>query len=345
MTALVRLENVTKTYPSASAHGGVTAVDNVSLEIERGDIFGIIGYSGAGKSTLVRLMNALELPTSGRVFVGDEELTAMTERQLRAERRQIGMIFQQFNLFRSRTVAGNVAYPLKVAGIRQPERDRRVARLLDFVGLLAKAHSYPEQLSGGQKQRVGIARALATNPRLLLADEATSALDPETTADVLGLLRRVNQELGVTVVVITHEMEAIRSIANRVAVMDSGRIVEHGDVYEVFSNPRTDAAARFVGTVLRNRPSAQTLQRLRHAHPGHIVSIELQESRGFQRRLSGVFAEHGVEWEIIYGGISELQDRSVGSLTYELTGAAGDVEAALAHLGADGVDVSQESVA
>lgn len=345
MTALVRLEDVSKTYPTASAPDVVTAVDNVSLEIERGDIFGIIGYSGAGKSTLVRLMNALELPTVGRVFVGDEELTAMTERQLRAERRQIGMIFQQFNLFRSRTVAGNVAYPLKVSGIRQPERDRRVARLLDFVGLLAKAHSYPEQLSGGQKQRVGIARALATNPRLLLADEATSALDPETTADVLGLLRRVNQELGVTVVVITHEMEAIRSIANRVAVMDSGRIVEHGDVYDVFSKPRTDAAARFVGTVLRNRPSAQTLQRLQHAHPGRIVSIELQESRGFQRRLSGVFAEHGVEWEIIYGGISELQDRSVGSLTYELAGAPVDVEAALRHLGDDSIAVTEESVA
>lgn len=344
MTALVRLENVSKTYPTASAHGAVTAVDGVSLEIERGDIFGIIGYSGAGKSTLVRLMNALELPTSGRVFVGDEELTAMSERQLRAERRQIGMIFQQFNLFRSRTVAGNVAYPLKVAGVGQPERDRRVARLLDFVGLLAKAHSYPEQLSGGQKQRVGIARALATNPRLLLADEATSALDPETTADVLDLLRRVNQELGVTVVVITHEMEAIRSIANRVAVMDSGRIVEHGDVYDVFSKPRTDAAARFVGTVLRNRPSAQTLVRLRQAHPGRIVSIELQESRGFQGRLTRVFAEHRVDSEIIYGGISELQNRSVGSLTYELVGAASDVDAAVRQLVADGVAVADETV-
>jgi D-methionine transport system ATP-binding protein len=344
MQALVRLEHVTKTYPSIGAsRAPVTAVDDVTLDIETGDIFGIIGYSGAGKSTLVRLINALELPTSGSVFVEDAELTAMTERELRAERRRIGMIFQQFNLFRSRTVAGNVAYPLAVAGVAREERDARVARLLDFVGLLSKAHSYPEQLSGGQKQRVGIARALATNPRLLLADEATSALDPETTADVLALLKRVNQELGVTVVVITHEMEAIRSIADRVAVMDSGRIVEHGAVYDVFSRPSTDAAARFVRTVLRDRPSAQTLARLRTVHTGRIVSIELQESRGFQGRLARVFAENAVDSEIIFGGISELQNRSVGSLTYELTGEAAGVDAALAVLVADGIQVAEEN--
>lgn len=344
MTALVRLEHVTKSYPAAtSVAGPVKAVDDVSLEVEKGDIFGIIGYSGAGKSTLVRLINALELPTSGKVFVGDKEITALAERERRAERRDIGMIFQQFNLFRSRTVAGNVAFPLSVVGVKKPERDRRVAALLDFVGLLPKAHSYPEQLSGGQKQRVGIARALATNPQLLLADEATSALDPETTADVLALLRRVNRELGVTVIVITHEMDAIRSIANRVAVMDSGKIVEHGTVYDVFTTPRTDAASRFVRTVLRDRPSAQTLERLRRVHTGRIVSLELQEKRGFQTSLNRVFAEYSVESEIIFGGISELQERSVGSLTYEVTGNADDVERALQRLRLDGVAVSEES--
>jgi D-methionine transport system ATP-binding protein len=343
MAALVRLEHVTKTYPALGATAGqVTAVDDVSLEVERGDIFGIIGYSGAGKSTLVRLINALELPTSGKVFVGESELTAMTERERRAERRDIGMIFQQFNLFRSRTVAGNVAYPLKVAGVKQPERDRRVATLLDFVGLLDKAHSHPEQLSGGQKQRVGIARALATSPQLLLADEATSALDQETTADVLALLRRVNRELGVTVIVITHEMDAIRSIANRVAVMDSGTIVEHGPVYDVFTKPSTDAASRFVRTVLHDRPSSQTLERLRRVHTGRIVSIELQERRGFQASVSRAFAENAIEPEIIFGGISELQDRSVGSLTYELNGTAAGVERALEQLRSAGVAVVEE---
>jgi D-methionine transport system ATP-binding protein len=343
MTALVRLEHVTKTYPAVnSAHAPVTAVDDVSLEIERGDIFGIIGYSGAGKSTLVRLMNALEQPSSGRVFVGDRELSALRERDIRRERRTIGMIFQQFNLFHSRTVAGNVAYPLTVAGVRQPERNRRVAELLDFVGLLPRAHSYPEQLSGGQKQRVGIARALATRPQLLLADEATSALDPDTTADVLALLRRVNRDLGVTVVVITHEMEAIRSIANRVAVMDSGRIVERGEVYDVFSRPRTEITARFVRSVLRNRPSSRTLARLRQQHPGTIVSVELQERSGFQNLLGSVFTEHALGSEIVFGGISELQDRSVGSLTYELTGEYRAITAALDQLRMRGISVVEE---
>jgi D-methionine transport system ATP-binding protein len=266
----------------------------------------------------------------------------MRERELRTERRNIGMIFQQFNLFHSRTVAGNVAYPLRVAGVRQPERDRRVATLLDFVGLLPRAHSYPEQLSGGQKQRVGIARALATSPQLLLADEATSALDPDTTADVLALLRRVNRDLGVTVVVITHEMEAIRSIANRVAVMDSGHIVERGTVYDVFSRPRTEITARFVRTVLRNRPAAATLARLRQQHPGRIVSIELAETSGFQTMVRRVLAGHGVESEIIFGGISELQERSVGSLTYELCGDAGDIDAALEQLRSRGVVLAEE---
>jgi D-methionine transport system ATP-binding protein len=344
MTALVRLEHVTKTYPPVnSAHSAVTAVEDVSLEIERGDIYGIIGYSGAGKSTLVRLMNALEQPTSGTVFVGDRELTALRERDIRTERRSIGMIFQQFNLFRSRSVAGNVAYPLKVAGMRQPERDRRVAELLDFVGLLPRAHSFPEQLSGGQKQRVGIARALATGPQLLLADEATSALDPDTTADVLALLRRVNRDLGVTIVVITHEMEAIRSIANRVAVMDSGRIVERGAVYDVFSKPRTEITARFVRSVLRNRPTGRTLARLRQQHPGTIVSLEIQETRGFQVMVNAVFEAHAVGSEIVFGGISELQDRSVGSLTYELTGEYRAISTAVSQLRDRGVVLIEES--
>jgi D-methionine transport system ATP-binding protein len=342
-TPLVRLEHVTKTYPAVnSAHAPVTAVDDVSLEIERGDIYGIIGYSGAGKSTLVRLMNALEQPTFGSVFVGDRELTALRERDIRMERRNIGMIFQQFNLFHSRTVAGNVAYPLKVAGMRQPDRDRRVAELLDFVGLLPRAHSYPEQLSGGQKQRVGIARALATKPQLLLADEATSALDPDTTADVLELLRRVNRDLGVTIVVITHEMEAIRSIANRVAVMDAGSIVECGDVYDVFSQPSTEITARFVRSVLRNRPTGRTLARLRQQHPGTIVSVELQESRGFQTLVHSVFDKHAVGSEIIFGGINELQDRSVGSLTYELTGEYRAISTALEQLRMRGIAVIEE---
>ncbi len=338
--ALVRLHGVTKAYDTPA--GRRVAVDDVTLEVREGEILGVIGYSGAGKSTLVRLINALELPTSGRVFVGDSELTALPERKLREVRQGIGMIFQQFNLFRSRTVAGNVAYPLRVAGVPKAERDARTAELLDFVGLLDRAHSYPEQLSGGQKQRVGIARALATSPRLLLADEATSALDPETTGDVLALLRRVNRDLGVTVVVITHEMDAIRAIADRVAVMDEGRVVEHGPVYDVFSKPSTAAAGRFVRSVLQDRPSRDTVDRLRRSHTGRIATIQVAEIKGFIGVLSEIFTRHGVTTELVFGGISELQERPIGALTYELTGPDDRIDSALADLTARSITWTEE---
>jgi D-methionine transport system ATP-binding protein len=340
----VRLDRVSKSFPAHNRNGTPQpALDDITLEIRHGEVFGIIGHSGAGKSTLVRLINALETPTSGRIEVGGQELTGLSERELRLIRRRIGMIFQQFNLFHSRTVAGNVAYPLKVAGLERRERERKVARLLDFVGLLERAHDHPEQLSGGQQQRVGIARALATDPSLLLADEATSALDPETTRDVLALLRTVNQELGITIVIITHEMDVIRSIADRVAVIDAGRVVESGSVYDVFARPRTEAAARFVTTTLRDRPSATTLARLRRSHLGRIVSIRVQDRAGFQAILSQTFSRHAVTSEIIFGGISELQDRAVGSLTFELTGEPTGIEAALRELRVDGVELTEES--
>jgi D-methionine transport system ATP-binding protein len=339
----VRFEHVVKTFAGRGRKAASqTALDDVSLDIHRGEVFGVIGHSGAGKSTLVRLINGLETPTAGRVYVGPHDLTALTERARREVRRDIGMIFQQFNLFRSRTVAGNVAYPLRVAGVRKAERDRRVARLLDFVGLLDRAHDHPEQLSGGQKQRVGIARALATEPSLLLADEATSALDPETTGDVLALLRQVNSELGVTVVIITHELDVIRSVADRVAVLDSGRVAETGSVYDVFAQPRTEAAARFVRTTLRDRPSPKTLARLRARHSGRLITVRVRDQAGFQTRLARTFLDHRVVASLLLGGIDELQERPVGSLTYELTGPDSDVDAALAALRADGADLIEE---
>jgi D-methionine transport system ATP-binding protein len=336
MSALVRIRDVSKRY------GDAVALDGVTLDIEEGRVQGVIGYSGAGKSTLVRLINGLERPTSGQVFVGDDEISALPERRLRQIRGGIGMIFQQFNLFRSRTVAGNVAYPLTVAGVPRAERDRTVARLLDFVGLLERAHQYPEQLSGGQKQRVGIARALVRDPRLLLADEATSALDPETTADVLALLDRVNRELGVTIVLITHEMDAIRAIADRVAVMEAGRVIEHGDLYDVFATPTTPAAARFVRTVLHDRPSATTVARLRASHEGRLFTVRVPDRKGFTAELSRTFAAHGVEEQLVFGGISEIAERPVGSLTYALGGSDGAIGDLLAALRRADVDVVEE---
>lgn len=328
---VIQLSHVTKSFPPrVKGEAPVVAIDDVSLEIEKGDIFGIIGYSGAGKSTLVRLVNSLERSTSGSIVVDGRETSRMTERELREVRLGIGMIFQQFNLFSSRTVWGNIAYPLTVAGVPKEQHERRVSDLLHFVGLADKAHSYPDELSGGQKQRVGIARALATSPAILLADEATSALDPETTREVLALLKRVNEEFGVTIVVITHEMDVIKSIANRVAVMEAGRIVESGTVFDVFSEPREPATRKFVSTIVRAVPDAESLAVLRRSHPGRIVTLSFRDGNVSQSAVFLEFGRQGVGFELVYGGITDIQGRTIGHLTLALTGAGEIIDLALA---------------
>ncbi|WP_321575220.1 methionine ABC transporter ATP-binding protein [Oerskovia douganii] len=327
---MVRFRDVTKVFGTGSS--AVAAVDGVTLDIRVGEIFGVIGYSGAGKSTLVRLINALEPVTSGSVVVDGDEVSALSERDLRPVRASIGMIFQQFNLLSSRTVAGNVAYALKVAGWDKARRETRVAELLEFVGLSDKAKAYPSQLSGGQKQRVGIARALATSPKLLLADEATSALDPETTRDVLALLRRVNAELGVTIVVITHEMDVVRSTCHRVAVMEHGKVVEVGEVYDVFSSPQAPATKKFVGTALRDRPGPEALERLRRRHPGRLVTVGVHEDGTSGASLTRLLREHGLDGAVVFGGISEIGERPFGSLTLELAGDDATIAAFLTEL-------------
>jgi D-methionine transport system ATP-binding protein len=326
---LVELTDVHKTFPAARGRTPVEAIRGVDLTVEAGEIVGIVGYSGAGKSTLVRLINALETTTSGSVKIGGREITGLKERELREVRLGIGMVFQQFNLFRSRTVWGNIAYPLEVAGVAKDEKDRRISDLLHFVGLADKAHSHVEELSGGQKQRVGIARALATNPKLLLADESTSALDPETTQEVLALLRRVNRELGITIVVITHEMDVVRSLAHRVVVMEAGRIVEEGPVVQVLSDPRQPVTRRFVSTIVDDEPDAEALAALHARHAGRFVKLAF---RGDDVRQSDVFAlllEHGVRFELVYGGIEEVQGETFGNLTLALDGDPAAVDAAL----------------
>lgn len=333
--ALVALKNVTKTYPAADKGGReVVAVDDVTLDIEPGDVYGIIGYSGAGKSTLVRLVNALEPASSGSIEFDGRELTALPERELRKLRLGIGMIFQQFNLFTSKTVHGNIAYPLQVAGWSKAEIAPRVAELLEFVGLSDKARAYPEQLSGGQKQRVGIARALATSPRLLLADEATSALDPETTQEVLELLKRVNREFGVTIIVITHEMDVIQSIATKVAVMDGGRVIENGDVFEVFSAPQNTSSQRFVSTVVKGVPSPAELAVLRERHEGRIVTISFRDGDASQAQVFLELAQAGLDFELVYGGINDIQGRAFGHLTLAIRGEDAATDAALAAIAA-----------
>ena len=242
--ALIEIRNLCKTFGTGST--AVHALEDVSLDIEAGEIFGIIGLSGAGKSTLVRCMNLLERPTSGTVTVDGADMTALSEKELRAARREIGMIFQSFNLLMQRNALANVRFPLELAGVPKREADKRAQELLELVGLGDRAGAYPAQLSGGQKQRVAIARALATNPKVLLCDEATSALDPTTTESILELLRDLNRRLGVTVVVITHEMRVVERICSRVAIIADSRIAELGPVQEVFLHPQTEAAKRLV---------------------------------------------------------------------------------------------------
>ena len=312
----IEFREITKVFKQKKAR--VKALDNVSMTIEPGEIVGIIGYSGAGKSTLVRMINGLDTPSAGELLLDETNIVGMSERKLRGIRRNIGMIFQQFNLMSSRTAAGNIEYPLQLQGVGKQERAQRVQELLEFVGLGDKGKSYPEQLSGGQKQRVGIARALATNPSLLLADEATSALDPTTTQEVLDLLRRVNKEFGITIVVITHEMEVVRSIADKVAVMENGLVVEQGSVYEVFSNPQTSVAAKFVATSLRTEPDVAETDDLL-AHEGRLFTINLTEESGFFTAAARL-KEAGVSIAVVHGGITTLQQHSFGKLTVRLSG-------------------------
>ncbi|WP_447647904.1 methionine ABC transporter ATP-binding protein [Microbacterium forte] len=331
---IVTLTNVSKTYPSRTRdESEVVAVDDVTLSIEKGDVFGIIGYSGAGKSTLVRLINALEPATSGTITVDDVDITALKESELRKVRGGIGMIFQQFNLFSSRSVKANIAYPLKLAGWSKPDIEKRVAELLSFVGLADKAKAYPEQLSGGQKQRVGIARALATGPAILLADEATSALDPQTTHEVLDLLKRVNQEQGVTIVVITHEMDVIQTIATKVAVMENGRVIEQGDVFDVFSAPQNPASQRFVGTVVKGIPSPSELGVLRERHRGRLVTFSFRDGDSSQAQVFLDLAGAGLDFELVYGGINDIRGRAFGHLTLAIRGESAVIDRALEQIG------------
>ncbi|GGX64927.1 methionine ABC transporter ATP-binding protein [Streptomyces hiroshimensis] len=331
---MIELRDVTKTFPQGKGEGGgLRAVDHVSLHVPRGSVYGIVGHSGAGKSTLLRLINHLEEPTSGSVLVGGADLGALGERGRRQVRQSIGMVFQQFNLFRSRTVLGNVAYPLKVAGASRAEARERAAEVLRFVGLDGHARRYPEQLSGGQRQRVGIARALATSPGVLLCDEATSALDPQTTHEVLALLERVNRELGITIVLITHEMDVVRSLCDRVAVMADGKVVESGGVYEVFSRPQHPTTEAFVRSALHDRPDGPALERLRARHGGRLVTVPVTGDAAGGHELSRLLREHAVDFTVAHAGVGEVQNRPLGSVTLELRGAEADIDAVVARLG------------
>jgi D-methionine transport system ATP-binding protein len=308
---LIQLNHVKKIFHTDN--GSVEALKNVSLTIKHGEIFGVIGYSGAGKSTLIRLINLLEKPTSGEIMVDGHQLTALSERELRNQRRQIGMIFQHFNLLWSRTVAENIAFPLELSGMKKEKRIKRVEELVEIVGLKGREHAYPSQLSGGQKQRVGIARALSSNPKVLLCDEATSALDPKTTDAILHLLREINRKFGITIVLITHEMQVVSKICDRVAVLDRGVIVEEGKVVDVFGNPQKPITREFVGRSGSSIERNARLHLLRTIHPlGRLVRFALNSRDDQQAVLEGLFQQRNLNTTIVESFCSP----TTGSMTW-----------------------------
>lgn len=327
---MIKLENISKSF--AINGKTVEAVKDVSLAIRQGEIFGIIGFSGAGKSTLVRCINLLEKPEKGRVIIDGEDITHYEGKELRHVRQKIGMIFQHFNLMPSRTVFENIELPLKLTKLSASERSQKIKKLLDLVGLSDKAQSYPSQLSGGQKQRVAIARALANDPKVLLCDEATSALDPQTTHSILQLLKEVNTRLGITIVVITHQMEVIKEICDRVAVMQKGVVVEKGDIVEVFSAPQAPITKSFIQAA-DNFEAFSDLVKLNSAITGIKPSqpVWFLTYRGAvtgEPLMSELYRRFEVKANIIYGNIDYFKQCIVGKLGVAIEGRADQIEKA-----------------
>ncbi|BAL61776.1 methionine ABC transporter ATP-binding protein [Melissococcus plutonius] len=319
--AYIELKNVNKIFSTKA--GKVKALNNISLEINQGDIYGIIGYSGAGKSTLVRLLNGLEFSTNGEVIVQKQNVKQLSSRELRQFREKIGMIFQHFNLLWSRTVLENILLPLEIAGIAKSERKTRAAELVNLVGLKGKETAYPSQLSGGQKQRVGIARALANEPKILLCDEATSALDPQTTDEILELLLKINQTLNLTIVLITHEMHVIQKICNHVAVMENGQVIEAGNVIDIFKKPKTEVTKRFVMQETDgNREETEGIinELLKQYPQGSIVRLTFHGEQVKLPIISQLIKKYEVDISIIYGNISQTKQGAIGSLYIQLLG-------------------------
>lgn len=312
---MIHLENIHKTYvsPGRVSH----ALDGVDLHINAGEVFGIIGRSGAGKSTLIRMLNLLEQPTSGKVWVGGRDITTLSSPQLRQYRQTVGMVFQHFNLLTSRTVLDNVRFPLRLAGLSAKEQRSRAQEVLELVGLTEHTHKYPRQLSGGQQQRVGIARALANHPSLLLCDEATSALDPETTQSILRLLQDINSRLGITIVLITHSMDVIRTVCDRVAVIDAGKIVEQGDVLDVFLHPQHEVTQSLLS---ESGMDADDWQEVAEGVTGTLVRLSFRGSATLEPMLSQVSRDLNLDLSILQGSVGRIKQTPYGQLVLMVQG-------------------------
>lgn len=337
---MIEIHNLTKIYHTT--HQDIVALDNVSLSIKRGEIFGIIGLSGAGKSTLIRCINMLEKPTQGSIIVDGQDITALNKNELHLARQKIGMIFQQFNLLSSRSIFDNIMFPLEIAHVPTQPARQRVEELLEMVGLTDKARVYPDQLSGGQKQRVGIARALANDPKLLLSDEATSALDPQTTRSILKLLKDINSQLNLTILLITHDMNVIKQVCDRVAVINDSQIEEVGDVLSIFSNPRTPTSKSFINTIMNKGDTEEYTQNITKQQTGkysRLIRVSFIGSSAGEPIISSMIRTLDVDANILYGNIDRVKDVPFGNLILELIGTEETVSLAMAYLMNNGLEI------
>ncbi|WP_182201549.1 methionine ABC transporter ATP-binding protein [Paraliobacillus salinarum] len=335
---MITIKQLSKVFQTNSTE--IQAVNALDLSIDKGEIFGVIGYSGAGKSTFVRLINRLEEPTSGQVTIDNQEITSLSKKDLRLSRQEIGMIFQHFNLLWSRTVRENIMFPLEIAGLSKQERLKRADELIGLVGLAGREDAYPSQLSGGQKQRVGIARALANNPKVLLCDEATSALDPETTDSILSLLVDINEKLGLTIILITHEMHVIQKICHRVAVMEDGSVVEKGNVMDVFSHPQQPVTKKFVEQVM-GKPDDELADEsiLNQIDQGKLLRLHFVGETASQTTISQVAKKFDVDLNILHGNVKQTQSGAYGTLFVQITGDDKEIGEAISFITSTSVQV------
>ena len=334
---MIEFKNISKHYQLKGQT--IRALDQINLKIPAGSIFGIIGYSGAGKSTLIRLINLLERPDQGQVMINQTDFTALDARSLRQERTNIGMIFQHFNLLQTKTVAANIEMPLKLLGIHKAEREKRLNELLDFIDLKHKKDAFPDELSGGQKQRVGIARALANHPKILLCDEATSALDPQTTKSVLALLKKINQEQGITIVLVTHEMDVIETVCDYVAVMEQGQVIETGSTLDIFSQPKHPTTKNFIQTVLQQQLPVSILKNLENQNRHSIYCLQFLGKSAQETVVQAVIKQFDISLNILFANMTEINGTVIGQMFIQLLGDPATIQQAIDFLQQSGVQV------
>jgi D-methionine transport system ATP-binding protein len=334
---MIEFKNISKHYQLKGQT--IRALDQINLEIPDGSIFGIIGYSGAGKSTLIRLINLLERPNEGQVIINQKDFTALDARSLRQERANIGMIFQHFNLLQTKTVAANIEMPLKLLGVSKAEREKRLNELLEFIDLKHKKDAFPDELSGGQKQRVGIARALANHPKILLCDEATSALDPQTTKSVLALLKKINKEQNITIVMVTHEMDVIETVCDYVAVMEQGKVIETGSTLEIFSQPQHPTTKNFIQTVLQQQLPVNILKNLENQNHNSIYCLQFLGKSAQETVVQAVIKKFDISLNILFANMTEINGTVIGQMFIQLLGDPAIIQQAIEFLEKNGVKV------